>query len=125
MLTQKEGLELYAHKLREMHAVALEENATLRRHRLPDEDFLLHKKDVAEKLDCALRLLAHLEKSVGAEQEAARRLQLEIQDQMLQIIMLDRENETLLLKASWEQRADSIVTVDLGRVRGIYGAASR
>ena len=125
MFTQKQGLELYALKLREMHDVALTENATLRSRQLPDAQLLAQKQAVAEDLDAALQLLTKSVKSSGTEQEQARALQLQIQEEMLQIIMLDRENESLLLKATWRQSRDAVVTVDLGMVRSLYGTGVR
>ncbi len=82
----------------ELYQLAVEENRILRQEqRAPDEAWREKKRHVSERLDQSLAELKSLERGPnfrgGAVLEQARA-------RSLQILMLDRENEQLLLRCS-------------------------
>lgn len=113
--------------LAEVHALFLEEGALLRASggRL-DEDFLERKRGYLSRLDTSLSSLRTLGGS-GArlDPESAARVK-DARNRLLQILMLDRENERLLLKGTVSSTLrQQFAPVLPGRVAETYGAASR
>jgi hypothetical protein len=102
-MTQRQALENYVTVLCEVHELALSENSRLRAHQPLDAAFLARKRAVGAKLDVALEYLRGCTPALPEERELARGLQAQLQERLLQIIMLDRENETLLLKSSLQR----------------------
>jgi hypothetical protein len=93
----RDHLELCA----ELHALLLEENRVLRTTNAPPPDELLaRKRDFLPRLDASLERLRAINAggaSLTREESAA------VQDgrnRLMQVLMLDRENERLLLKAA-------------------------
>lgn len=101
--TGKPSAVLNAHLelLSEVHALFLEEGALLRTSggRL-DEAFLERKRDYLSRLDNSLSDLRTLGGSAARlDPESADRVK-DARNRLLQILMLDRENERLLLKGT-------------------------
>lgn len=93
----REHLELCA----ELHALLLEENRVMRTTgATPPEELLTRKRDFLPRLDASLEKLRGI--NAGGEsltREAAGAVQ-EGRNRLMQVLMLDRENERLLLKAA-------------------------
>jgi hypothetical protein len=85
----------------DLHAVLLEENRHMRTTGgPPGDDLLLRKREILPRLDASLEGLRRINQEAGAltgEEEAAVQ---EGRKRLMQLLMLDRENERLLLKAS-------------------------
>jgi hypothetical protein len=102
-MTQRQALENYVALLREVHELALAENSRLRANQPLDAAFLARKRALGARLDVALQFLRDCTPAAPEDRELARTLQSQLQERLLQIIMLDRENETLLLKTSLQR----------------------
>ncbi len=93
----REHLELCS----ELHELLLEENRVMRTTGgPPSEALLVRKREYLPRLDASLEKLRALNAAGGAldrEQTAAVQ---EGRNRLLQVLMLDRENERLLLKAA-------------------------
>jgi len=93
----REHLEICA----ELHAVLLEENRVMRTTgALPGDDLLNRKREFLPRLDASLERLRRLNEAAPGfshEEEAAVQ---EGRKKLMQLLMLDRENERMLLKAS-------------------------
>lgn len=85
----------------ELHALLLEENKVVRVSGTPPPEALLaRKRDFLPRLDASLERLRQLNATrtrFSAEEESAVQ---EGRKRLMQLLMLDRENERLLLKAS-------------------------
>jgi hypothetical protein len=124
--TTRDILERHLELLAEVHALFLEESAILRSTGgLPDEAFLQRKQGFISRLDQSLAGL----RTIGG---AAARLDpdstvrvKEARKRMLQLLMLDRENERMLLKvtvsSSLRQQYAPLLP---GRVAKAYGQAA-
>jgi hypothetical protein len=96
-LILREHLEICA----ELHALLLEENRVMRTTGAPPtEDMLTRKREFLPRLDASLEQLrainaagATLTREVSAAVQEGR-------NRLMQVLMLDRENERLLLKAA-------------------------
>lgn len=85
----------------ELHALLLEESCVMRATGLPPtEELLGRKRDYLPRLDASLeRLRAINETGASLTRDESAAVQ-EGRNRLMQILMLDRENERLLLKAS-------------------------
>lgn len=97
-MTLEQALQQHLATCDELYQLSLEENRFLRQEqRPPDEAWRERKREVAARLDQSLADLRAAERSGGSrggsvlEQARAR---------SLQILLLDRENEQLLLRCS-------------------------
>lgn len=70
---------------------------------MPEAALLEKKKQLSRRLDVALQELAAGIPAPESERAVNRALQNRLQEQMLQTILLDRENESLLLKVSFKR----------------------
>jgi hypothetical protein len=122
-----EILNTHLDLLAEIHALFLEEGALLRASGgRVDENFLERKRGYLSRLDTSLSALRTLGGS-GArlDPEGAARVK-DARNRLLQILMLDRENERLLLKATVSSTLrQQFAPVLPGGVAKVYGAASR
>ncbi|RME67968.1 MAG: hypothetical protein D6781_12015 [Verrucomicrobia bacterium] len=85
----------------ELHALLLEENRIMRVDGTPPpEDLLAKKKEFLPRLDASLARLRTINESARRLGQAERDAVKEARSRLMQILMLDRENERLLLKAS-------------------------
>jgi hypothetical protein len=93
----REHLELCA----ELHALLLEENRVMRASGSPpSEALLLRKREFLPRLDASLdRLRAINAEGVNLTPDESAAVQ-EGRNRLMQVLMLDRENERLLLKAA-------------------------
>jgi hypothetical protein len=93
----REHLELCG----ELHALLLEENRVMRTSNAPpSEELLARKREFLPRLDASLEKLKAINAAGAAltrEESAAVQ---EGRNRLMQVLMLDRENERLLLKAS-------------------------
>jgi hypothetical protein len=119
-MTQRQGLEHYVTLLSEVHEMALSENSRLRAHQALEAAFLARKQALSGRLDVALQELRTCTPGPANEREIALALQSQLKERLLQIIMLDRENETLLLKSSL-QRISPARPAAASAVRNVYG----
>jgi hypothetical protein len=110
----------------ELHSLLLEESQLLRSTGSPpDEKFLERKRIFLPRLDNSLGKMRHLnDQNTGfSKQESA--LVEEGRKRLLQIMMLDRENERLLLQASLPAHVkEAYAPVAPGRVARAYGQFS-
>lgn len=120
-MTQRQALENYVTLLCEVHELALAENSRLRSHQPLDAAFLARKRAIGARLDVALQYLRDCTPALAEDREIARGLQSQLQERLLQVIMLDRENETLLLKSSI-QRVSMKTPAVPSAVRNAYSA---
>lgn len=121
-----EILNAHLDLLTEVHALFLEEGTLLRATggRL-DEAFLERKRSYLSRLDTSLSGLRGLGGS-GArlDPESAERVK-EARNRLLQILMLDRENERLLLKGTVSSTLQQqFAPVMPGRVSKAYGGTA-
>lgn len=125
---EKPSVVLNAHLdlLSEVHALFLEEGAILRASggRL-DENFLEKKRGFLSRLDTSLSGLRTLGGSgVRLDPESAARVK-DARNRLLQILMLDRENERLLLKGTVSSTLrEQFAPVLPGGVAKAYGGSS-
>jgi hypothetical protein len=96
-----EILSTHLDLLSEVHALFLEEGTVLRASGgRPDEGFLERKRGYLSRLDASLSDLRNLGGSkTRLDPDSAARVK-EARNRLLQILMLDRENERLLLKGT-------------------------
>lgn len=89
----------------ELHELLLEENRVMRASGAPpSEELLGRKKELLPRLDASLLRLRQVNESQPAFSRADSKLVEEARSRLLQILMLDRENERLLLKAALPPR---------------------
>jgi hypothetical protein len=93
----REHLELCA----ELHALLLEENRVMRATGAPPaEELLMRKREFLPRLDASLeRLRAINAEGASLTRDESAAVQ-EGRNRLMQVLMLDRENERLLLKAA-------------------------
>ena len=112
--------------LSEVHALFLEEGTLLRASggRL-DEGFLERKREYLSRLDASLSNLRNLGGSKARlDPDSAARVK-EARNRLLQILMLDRENERLLLKGTMASTLrQQFAPVLPGGVAKAYGESS-
>ena len=98
----REHLEVCA----ELHALLLEENRVMRTTgEPPAEGLLARKREFLPRLDASLQRLRGInEGGANLTQDEAAAVQ-EGRKRLMQVLMLDRENERLLLKASLPDQA--------------------
>jgi hypothetical protein len=96
----REHLEICA----ALHALLLEENRVLRTTgQAPSEELLTRKRDFLPRLDASLEQLRAINAGgVRLSRADAASVQ-EGRNRLMQVMMLDRENERLLLKAALPQ----------------------
>lgn len=82
----------------QVNDIFLEENNLLKAGRLPEYTQLMNrKKELVAKLENALQSLAQMRENKTHTDKQELRL---LQDRLMQLLMIDRENEQLLLKKS-------------------------
>ena len=111
----------------ELHSLLLEESQLLRSKGTPPDDaFLERKRLFLPRLDDSLEKLQRVnETTVAFSREEAAMVE-EGRKRLLQIMMLDRENERLLLKASLPpQMKAAYAPVVPGKVAQAYGRYAR
>jgi len=95
----EEALRNHLELLSELHELFLEESALLRASTLPpDEAFLQRKRAFLSRLDESLDRLKGLGGAKARLRPEDRSKVREARNRLLQILMLDRENERMLLK---------------------------
>lgn len=93
----REHLEICA----ELHALLLEENRVMRTSNSPPtEELLTRKRTFLPRLDASLEKLRQLNKDGASFSREEAEAVHEGRKRLMQLLMLDRENERLLLKAS-------------------------
>ncbi|TVR48541.1 MAG: hypothetical protein EA425_14195 [Puniceicoccaceae bacterium] len=110
----------------EFHALLLEENRRMRESAAPPDEALLEKKKaLLPELDRRLaRLKVLADEAAGGSPVSPdrRRAVKEARNRLLQILMLDRENERLLLKNSLPPKIrQAYAKVAPGQVARAYG----
>jgi hypothetical protein len=119
-MTQRQILEQYLGLLREVHSLTLTENSRLRAGHLPERKLQAEKSDLSRRLDVIIHEVAGTTPSPEPERAHTRTLQNRLQEQMLQTILLDRENESLLLKLSFERCTVPLQSAPAAVVRRAY-----
>ena len=122
-----EILDRHLELLSGLHALFLEEGALLRSTGgVPDEAFLERKRAYLDRLDqslAALRSIGGAGARLNAQESDRVR---EARKRMLQVLILDRENERMLLKATVSTSLKhKYAPVLPGRVAKVYGDATR
>jgi hypothetical protein len=124
-LPSKEVLQSHLKLLSELHDLFLEESALLRASGLPpDEAFLERKKGYLSRLDDSLgqlKALGGAEARLGPDDRSRVK---DARNRLLQILMLDRENERMLLKKQLSpQVRQRYAPVLPGRIAQAYGTS--
>ncbi len=119
-------LQRHLELLSELHDLFLEESAVLRASGLPpDEAFLERKKGYLSRLDESLGQLKRLGGSEARLDPADRSRVKDARNRILQILMLDRENERMLLKKQLSPKVRERYAQALpGRVAQAYGGSA-
>ena len=119
-------LQRHLELLSELHDLFLEESAVLRASGLPpDEAFLERKKGYLSRLDESLGQLKLLGGSEARLDPADRSSVKDARNRLLQILMLDRENERMLLKKQLSPKVRERYAQALpGRVAQAYGGSA-
>jgi hypothetical protein len=119
-------LQSHLELLSELHNLFLEESALLRASGLPpDEAFLERKKDYLSRLDVSLGQLKGLGGAEARLDPADRSRVKDARNRLLQILMLDRENERMLLKKQLSPKVRERYALVLpGRVAQAYGGSA-
>ena len=119
-------LESHFQLCQEVHQLLLEENRLLQTtHMPPERSFLDRKQSLLPRLDDSVRALqtARLSAPVGPGAHAPSIER--VQKKMLAMLLLDRENEKLLLKHSFQNSAARMADKpDRNTVRRAYAAAA-
>jgi hypothetical protein len=121
-MNQRQILEQYLSLLREVHSLTLTENSRLRAGQMPDAALQKEKRALSGRLDLIIHGIAESLPSPEPERAQTRALQNRLQEQMLQTILLDRENESLLLKLSFERCTSRMQPAPVAAVRRAYSA---
>lgn len=111
----------------ELHALLLEESRLLRAtNSTPDEQFLGRKRTFLPRLDGSLAKLKELNENGTSFSREESELVEEGRRRLLQIMILDRENERLLLRAAVPQQTRAAYApVVPGTVARAYGRYSK
>ena len=119
-------LQRHLELLSELHDLFLEESAVLRASGLPpDEAFLERKKGYLSRLDESLGQLKRLGGSEAHLDPTDRSRVKDARNRLLQILMLDRENERMLLKKQLSPKVRERYAQALpGRVAQAYGGSA-
>ena len=97
-MNHSDDLAGYDALLNEVHQVFLQENTLLKGGKLQEHTELMGRKsELMEKLDAMLKGLKDLRENRAHLNKERLRV---LQDRIMQLLMLDRENEQLLLKQS-------------------------
>jgi hypothetical protein len=97
-MTLEQALQQHLATCDELYQLSLEENRFLRQEqRPPDEEWRTRKRDVAARLEQSLTQLRAAERHGGSRGGAVLE---QARARSLQILLLDRENEQLLLRCS-------------------------
>lgn len=107
----------------ELHALFLEENRVLRTTSSPPpEELLARKRDFLPQLDASLEQLRRINESSPRFTPEEQALVQEGRKKLMQLLMLDRENERLLLRAALPPQIKSAYApVIPGRIAKAYG----
>lgn len=107
----------------ELHALFLEENRVLRTTGAPpSEDLLARKRDFLPQLDASLERLRRINDENPRYTPEEQALVQEGRKKLMQLLMLDRENERLLLRAALPpQLKSAYAPVIPGRIAKAYG----
>lgn len=118
------ALESYSRLCDELQTLAKEENYDLRLGRTASELFLDRKREASARMERALVTLRSCGAADPVERAQAKQVHASVQQRLLKIILLDRENEQLLLKLM--HRSAQPATRPQGGaalLRGAYGAS--
>jgi len=107
----------------ELHALFLEESRVLRTTgAAPSEDLLARKREFLPRLDASLEQLRRINEQSPRFTADEQALVQEGRKKLMQLLMLDRENERLLLRASLPPQIKSAYApVIPGRIARAYG----
>jgi hypothetical protein len=121
-----ETLESHFQLCQEVHQLLMEENRLLQATRKPPErSFLDRKQLLLPRLDDSVSALQIARLSASGSSSAHAPSIERTQKKMLAILLLDRENEKLLLKHSFQSSAARMAeTPDRNTVRRAYAAAA-
>lgn len=107
----------------DLHALFLEENRVLRTTSAPPpEDLLARKREFLPRLDASLEQLRRINENAARFTPEEQALVQDGRKKLMQLLMLDRENERLLLRASLPPQIKSAYApVIPGRIAKAYG----
>lgn len=107
----------------ELHALFLEENRVLRASGAPpSEAFLARKREFLPQLDASLERLRAINAGAPRFTPEEQTLVLEGRNKLMQLLMLDRENERLLLRTTLPPQVKAAYApVAPGRIAKAYG----
>lgn len=107
----------------ELHTLFLEENRVLRSTGAPpSEELLARKREFLPRLDASLDQLRRVNENAARFTPEEQALVQEGRKKLMQLLMLDRENERLLLRASLPpQIKTAYAPVIPGKIAKAYG----
>lgn len=107
----------------ELHALFLEESRVLRETGAPpSEELLARKREFLPRLDASLEQLRQVNQGSGRFTPEEQTLVQDGRKKLMQLLMLDRENERLLLRASLPPQIKSAYApVIPGKIAKAYG----
>ena len=107
----------------DLHALFLEENRVLRTTSAPPpEELLARKREFLPQLDASLEQLRRINENSPRFTPEEQTLVQDGRKKLMQLLMLDRENERLLLRASLPAQIKSAYApVIPGRIAKAYG----
>lgn len=112
-----ELLETYQALCEEAYHLTSQENALLKQTQLPSAEILAKKEQLLPELEKALEALKEVKSLSGKDKELAQQLQ----QKLMKIFILDRENEKLLLGLQMNKNLHWIQEkVPGSRLKGLY-----
>jgi len=90
----------------ETHQLIQEENRGLIAGRIPSRELLGQKEHLLQRLSAAVERIRSVRSMNYSKSDTLRRLRKQVQDKLMSILLLDRENEKLLLKLTGKRGQD-------------------
>lgn len=112
-----EVLEQYQQLCEEVQSILIQESTLLKQKQLPSAELLQKKADLLPRLDAASQALKSVEKLSKEDKKFVQK----IQQKLMKIFLLDRENEKLLLALQVPQQLmTSTGKVDSNSLKNLY-----
>ena len=94
------ALKKYLDLCNEAYDLLLEENRTLKKDTSLSDAFLQKKQELLKRLQSITAVLKSLSHPEAGPTQRARELSTSVQNKLMKVLLLDRENEQLLLKGA-------------------------
>lgn len=111
-----ELLEQYQQLCEEVQQLLMEESSMLKGGHLPSTELLQKKAEVLPQLDSVLNTLKSVEKLPEEDKKLAQK----IQQKLMKMLLLDKENEKLLLSLQVSKQMDSSLNMGSSFAKNLY-----